>query len=498
LSRKSSTLVLSPELSGKVFVRSISSGRLIAEFVLRGNQDLTLALEPGEYRIQLNQDENSLLTQITLKNGDSIRIKADQFEQTHREISAVRGDQPEENVDLVNINIRIANPFTDIFEEEKDDEALFHLENLDGHPELSFLSGGVTRLMNLPVVPGFMPPEHTLVSLSPLLGWEKSIIGAQLAAIGASSDHGVFGGQIAGIFAISKGDFIGGQLSGIFSKHQGDFLGAQLAGVFNHNGQNFIGAQLSGVFNYGTQTFLGAQLSGIFNRNEGEMKGAQIAGILNLSGDMRGLQLSGILNGAQELTGAQIGLINIADEAQGSLQLGLINVIGKGEGLPIGLINIGYDMGISYQGFSLNDYLHHELSFRTATTTLNFSYLLPIEGDNQSFLTKIALGYRGKLFQQILGVDVLGDIKVGLYSDEANWRDGSQLWNYGSLNPYLSLETSFQFGFFAVTLGLENGWYLPGNSSQSYRERQTSASWYLDAGGDHFIGSNPYFAIRLF
>jgi hypothetical protein len=492
LSFKSSTLVLSADVKGKVFVRN-QDGLLIAEFFLRGDTDLTLALEPGQYRVQLIQDSETMVTRVNLDQGGSIRLSPAQFQEQRREVNTVRGGETEEPEDLVNINIRIPNPFIDLFDEEPQETIVG-----EGEEGLSFLSGGVTTIINFPVVPGFLPPEHTMASFSPLIGWEKSILGAQLAAIGASADQGVFGAQMAGIYTLSQGDFIGGQTSGVFARHEGDFLGSQISGIFVENRSNFVGGQVAGVYSTNGGDFLGAQTSGIFNRNDGELKGAQLAGIFNLAADLRGVQIAGILNRATTLMGAQIGLINIAEEAQGSLQLGLINIIGSGNGLPIGLINIGYDMGFSYQTYGLGDYWHNEITFRTASTTFSMAYAMPVDGDPQEFFTKLSLGFRSKVAEDILGIRILGDLKFGLYADLANWSETGNIWHYSTLNPYLSTETSLQVGFIALTLGLENGWFIPTASSTDHQDRQQNAFWSLDLGKGHRWGAQPYLAFRLF
>jgi hypothetical protein len=325
----SAGLVIDERISGRLSIRD-RSDYLVAEITKTAGRSMELGLEPGVYRITLQQGNVYSRAEITLIQDSRAALNP------------------------ADVSIVAAPPSTARGEGEPDPA---------GEPEkaipvdFQFVPGmgifGFNRRAN----------SHILFGLFGAMG--HNLRGFGLSPIGLINTGYVRGVQVSGLFNFIGGSLDGVQLSGIlFNLTQGDVRGAQVNGLFNYTGGSLDGIQMGGViFNLTQGDVRGAQTSVIFNYAGGGMGGFQIAPGFNLAQkDVRGVQAGGIFNytggdmdGIQiapvfNLTrggfrGLQMGLVNYSDESGddgegGGVRVGLINISKNEKVVPVGLINI--------------------------------------------------------------------------------------------------------------------------------------------------------------
>ncbi len=182
--------------------------------------------------------------------------------------------------------------------------------------------------------------------------------------------------QAAGLFNVVNGKGGVAQLSGLSNAVTRSMDGFQFASVYNYVGKGFSGFQLSVLANrideygVGVQTGLlanssknltGVQLPALVNVVNNDLDGLQL-GVFNYIGNKKStvyrnfhffwLQVGAINRAIQNSDGVQVGLINWGSDI-GFSQFGVINISRKVPEYPVGFLNIGVDAE-SFPRFSFN------------------------------------------------------------------------------------------------------------------------------------------------
>jgi len=270
-------LVISPDLSGRFYVRD-DSGRLVVELRHAPGKALELGLEPGTYGIRLDTGSAQLATRAVLAEGKRVTLRRADFGAAPAgEPVATRGDAPMRSVPF---NFSLWHPVSIVGEGEPAEVAL----------SLNFFYGRIAELRGFEL--GLGVNQET---------WDMT--GAQVGMVN------VVGGEVRGV------------QYGLASWASGDAVGYQ-AGLLSNTGGRFSGYQEGWV----------ASLAG------GDLEGLQLAGVFAYTaGEVRGVQLSPVTI-ASSLQGAQVGVVNVVDRAA-PVQVGVVNVAGSA-GVPVGVVNV--------------------------------------------------------------------------------------------------------------------------------------------------------------
>ena len=299
----SASLYIAEDLTGRISIRD-DNDFLVAELTKVGQRPMQLGLEPGQYRIILQQGNNFYRADITLSENRRTTLNMRDFQR----IAAASGDRSRGD---------------DLTEDNESEDTLV----------IPF---------NLQFIPGF--------NMFGLFGhsWQKSTSNV-LIGVFVGIGHNINGFGAASIGLVNSGNVNGVQTSGIFNFAYGEFNGLQAAGILNIVRNGFSGLQAAGIMNFALGDVNHLQVAGITNIAWGSVKGSQIGGIANFAGEINGLQLSGILNVNNGGKGVMIGLVNISSSE---------------DIVPIGLINITKG-GILHPAIYVDDMLFTNLSFRS-------------------------------------------------------------------------------------------------------------------------------------
>jgi hypothetical protein len=309
-------LVLARELSGRIYIRD-ASGRLVVELHKEPTYPVELGLEPGSYRVVLDNDGRISEGTFDLAGNGRVELSADQLKPVAPLVSTRRGD-----------------------------------ESLQPAPAVApFFAAGPAPArhyrhvsFDLVLAPGFRmsgdtgePVEHGFVL--GIVGHSDSLRGAQLSLAGNIAQDRVVGAQVGGAFALSYGPVRGAQL-GAYNMAMSGLRGAQVGWIANVARGPVQGAQVSMV-NIANGPTRGAQV-GLVNVEKGDLDGAQI-GLVNVdkpTTQSRGAQI-GLVNatgGTGARTASSIGLVNVANKQRG-VQVGLVNVVDEIDGVQVGLVS---------------------------------------------------------------------------------------------------------------------------------------------------------------
>ncbi len=288
LRESTATLELAADIRGRVFIRD-QRGNLEAELHKpRGSGTIALALEPGFYRITVDDGAKLWRASIRVTEGDAALIDQNALTVIEAETTTLRGDPgpppppapitPPPKPTLVPFNLGLTSE---------------HSLNANHRP------GPLTNLVSISIVTG-----------------KVAYVQGIAAAIGATT--------------VSK------KLSG-----------AQFAvGVANLEGEG-SGLQASVGLSIAHMPLVGAQTSLVANVARTELHGTQFTGIFNYANQLHGVQIAGIANHAREAHGLQFGFVNTSGTLRGA-SFGVINVTsGRVEGLQFGLINFADDADVS-------------------------------------------------------------------------------------------------------------------------------------------------------
>lgn len=399
LRETSATLVLGPDLGGRVFVRD-EDGRLVVEVRKLQGQSMSLALEPGVYDITLQVDDGLKGGQVAMVHGDSIGLNPEAFRPIEGEVNRVRGDtqpQPKPKSTTLEIQGRDGQPRVKVDITLDPSRLIERWGPMMGLPGVH--GGGVQgesawEELGEEVDPGYGTSieayESTLKAYeanqdaleanrrayeATLEAYEDTVnaeLDAQerqaheeaphldedddeelIASIpGGYSSHESYEYDGGDARAISVGvaprvHALNGIQVGLFAARvHGPAQGLQLS-LFNNSVLGPMeGLQANTLSNTIMGPLEGLQLAGLVNNVHGPVEGMQAAGLVNnVSGPMEGVQAAGLVNSASgAISGLQAaGLVNNAyGPMEGVQAAGLVNrAAGGGEGLQAaGLVNV--------------------------------------------------------------------------------------------------------------------------------------------------------------
>lgn len=285
LRQSTATVELAADIGGRVFIRD-QHGNLEAELHKpKGAGTVALALEPGNYRITVDDGQRVWRASLRVADGDAAVLNSSDLKVIEAERTTLRGgstpkpDEPErEPAKLVPFNIGVT-------------------------PALS---------TNAEHAPAAVKNQGSIS-----FGYNKvAEIGGADIALGAST--------------------ITTRLEGV-----------QLAGGAVRLEGGGYGLQGAAGLTFAEEPFTGVQWSAIANTSKTYLRGAQMTGLFNYANHLRGAQLGAIANHANDAVGLQVGMVNTSGLLQGA-SFGLINVTrGRVDGLQFGLINFADDADVS-------------------------------------------------------------------------------------------------------------------------------------------------------
>ncbi len=351
----SALMVLAPDMGGRLFIRD-RRGHLVAEINKQQGRAISLGLEPGTFKVTLEDRGRLRRGTVRLADRKQTLVKlamlgqAEALEQTRGRGSADASLQARAGPPFVRpVSISL---FPGLSSNGKDATRAINYFALNWIAEyggglrgLELSLGGAVRMLDVSGVQLSMGFHHVLghlrgLQLTLAYNWVgRGVRGWQLSGGLNGAGAGVYGVQLNMGANWAGGPVKGVQLSGAFNGARGALDGVQFNMGANWAGGPVTGAQLAGAVNVATAGATGLQLSGAFNL-AGKMTGAQLATAINLAGQAHGFQLSGGLNIARELSGFQLSPANLARGQTRGVQLGLINIAGPSTGLQLGLINI--------------------------------------------------------------------------------------------------------------------------------------------------------------
>ena len=464
----SAGLVFSEGISGRISIRD-SSDFLVAELTKMAGKPIELGLEPGLYRITLQQGDNYYRTEQSLTENRRAVLTLSNFSLiAAAESSRRRGDE--------------------FIESDAGDDV-------------------PVRVMSLQLLPGFDVLGHSrekatnnfIFGLFIAMGHNINGIGA--ASIGLINTGYVHGVQASGIFNMADGHIRGVQEAGIFNYAGGDVWGVQSSGVFNYAGGGFIGIQGSGVFNFAGGDSQGIQASGIFNYLEGSFRGLEASGIFNYAeGSVNGLQASGIFNLAGELHGMQTSLVNVNSGGSG-VMIGLVNVSKSEEIVPFGLVNVMKN-GLMHGAIYIDDMLFTNVSFRSGTKHFYSVFSVGTRGDrymgsgDSLLAVRSGFGFEIPIRKFFINIDLMSGSIINLVTLKDDYKsfekavkesaDGDNVywddWNSATYTLQLRLIGGYKF---FEHLGIFSGF----SYNYFYRYRNTNPDP-RDLGGLFLGGSN--------
>lgn len=348
-----SRMTLGPYVSGRLFVRSLSSPEqpLVAEVSKSPGKPMTLALSPGRYRVSMVEAGRRFTSVIEVEDFQEVTLAWAHFEEGTVENTVVRGSRP--------------------------------LPGASG-------ASAESKTQDLYAPVGLYLGHEMLLPQSGQ--WVNDFA---LAAL-ASRVRRVNVMQVSGVFSFLHEDLMGLQASGVFGMVMGRVEGFQFSGVFNYTGGEMSGFQAAGVLNVGRQ-----------------VDGFQAAGTVNVAiADVNGFQVSGIYNQSRDLEGFQVGLVNVARDVEG-IQVGLVNVARERNGLVLGLVNIQEDgllhgqmwydgAGWGYAGFQSGTRHFYTLIYGAADV-IDLQ-----QGRTADLGGGLGLGFHGDISPLFLEVDISG------------------------------------------------------------------------------------------
>ncbi len=370
----SAGLVLAEDLTGRLHVRD-ADGTLVVEVEKPAGRNIELGLEPGDYRVILDQEGQFYGAKLTLTDGKRMELALTSLNQIATELTAARGDQlpaarpvvsPLDDPSAVykEFSFSIIPGMGTNGRADENTISKFSLNlslgrnrGLDGGLEVGGIGNwSLGDVKGCQIAGGINLVEGNAeaVQISGLLnrvwgdgpgvqisGLVNSVAGefngVQLAVLANIVEGSGGKAMISGFGNYIAGDLKGTQLAGTINVGRGDIVGAQLAGSVNVAMKRLSGAQLAGAFNY-TERFVGLQLSGGMNLCNDFADGAQIGGACNYARDLHGLQLA-VINITGKADGHQVGVVNVARHVTGT-QVGLVNIANQVDGAPIGIINL--------------------------------------------------------------------------------------------------------------------------------------------------------------
>jgi len=391
----SAALAFDEKLTGRLSIRD-SSDHLIAEITKTAARPLELGLEPGSYRITLQQGETLSRAQVTLVEGKRALVAAKDFTPISGTPARLRGDGEEEE------------------ETQQTENTLY-----------TFFYNNVSEPFPFPLI-GFINVAR---------GNHK---GAQLGFI--NTNTGSFDGLQAAFVNTTAGDLKGLQ-AGFINTTAGDVRGAQ-SGFINTTAGGIKGAQF-GFINT-TLDLNGAQFG--FVNTTPALNGAQFGFVNTAKKESRGLQMGFINTSAQKLNGAQIGFINYADSIE--------------DGVPLGFISIVRHGGYRAVEYSFSEFFPVTAGFKLGVeklyTSFLFGYNPSVEFDKKHLAFGLGLGSIIPITDIFFINPEINSMSTFSWINGVFWdQDNGVSWEEGNASVY-SLVPYFGFKFakhFSVVAG---------------------------------------------
>jgi len=310
----SAALAFDEKITGRLSIRD-SSDHLIAEINKTAARPLELGLEPGSYRITLQQGETLSRAQVTLVEGKRALVAQKDFTAISGTPARLRGDEEEKT-------------------EERTPEQTNQL--------YTFFYNNVSEPFPFPLF-GFVNIHR------------ENYRGAQF-----------------GFFNRNTGTLSGSQL-GFVNTVEGDTRGVQ-AGFINTTVGDIKGAQF-GFVNTAADDLLGAQF-GFVNTAAGNTKGGQ-HGFVNTTSAFTGAQVGFVNTTAKESCGIQAGFVNISAQKITGVQIGFVNYADSVEnGVPVGFISIVKHGGYRAVEASFSEFYPVTMGFKIGVEKLYTSFFV--------------------------------------------------------------------------------------------------------------------------
>ena len=329
LKETSASLILGEDVTGRVSIRD-GSDYLIAEITKANQKQMELGLEPGVYRITVQQGDRFYRTEVTLTKEAKTPVVMAQFKPVTATPGVPRGDVPGETL--------------------SEDERLLEeaRKNMNRNQETTAAVPEVQiqEPADYPVEAvkfQFIPDSWTGRKPSKK---QNSFLFGLVAADGFILN----GIGIGGIAVTNYGEVNGLQVAFVYTKADGPMTGIQTA----------LGASVANDRVHGVQAAMVANIAG---KN---VDGLQ-AGFFNMVGkDMKGLQ-TGFINWVSGSNlGLQAGLVNYSGTGGFGFQMGLVNVSMNPNSVPLGLINF-VKGGIFHPAVHMDDMQFVNVSLRTGS-----------------------------------------------------------------------------------------------------------------------------------
>ncbi|MDR1248384.1 MAG: caspase family protein [Treponema sp.] len=447
----SAGLIIDGGISGRLSIRD-RSDYLVAEITKTQGHSMELGLEPGMYRITLQQGNAYFRAEVTLSQDSRATLSPADFIAVAAPSSTARGEgEPDaEPEKVIPVDLQFA-PRLGIFgfNSGATNYVLFGVLGAAGH--------------NLR---GFGLSAIGLINTGDVLGFQASALfnytggkldGIQMSAIFNLTQSNAQGAvQASGIFNYAGGKLDGIQMSGVFNLAQGDARGGQASGIFNYAGGSRDGVQLGGILNLTQGTVQGSQIGGIFNYSGGGMNGIQLGGIFNMTrGGFQGIQ-TGLVNYSGESSDGEEG---------GGLSIGLVNISKNEKVVPIGLVNIVKN-GVFHPAIWYDDMRFLNLGLRSGSKYFYsiFSVGIQDEGfDDSLLISRGGLGGEIPLGRSFINLDVTAGSMI----------DRKEIDNNGNLLLQARLSGGFKlFEHMGIFGGVSYNWFLIFNDT--FRDRADS------------------------
>lgn len=453
------TITFPVGMKGKVTVRDIAN-KLVAEVQKTPEQELTLGVDEGYYKVSWENGVTLLETNALVDEPRNYPLFTGSFQQVDRKATQKRGEgNLEQGVAWALVGFRL------IGEEDKD------------RLSLSVLGGQSPRL------DGMMFGLFYNAAGAPSSGFQGSLFSNSIGG-----DYNGFQGT-AGVNRVS-GDLIGMQSGGVFNEVSGRLSGLQL-GLVNHVGQTLNLGQV-----------------GMVNVLDGDGKYAQLGYWNQANAGFTGVQLGVVANIAKAITGVQLGLFNYSEEQTG-VQIGIVNVSKKLTGLPIGLIDIQFNgqnhidqvfglTGGSWETLNKDlssttvlrfgsEYFYKYFSFQTRLAYSGTNEVLPALG------LGAGLGLRVPVFFPGLAVHLDGGTNYTRSDYQLDLRADPGFWN--RFVPQFRTFATWSFG---PSFGIVAGWEHPIQTKHFHSTFSTDNKLEVKTDwGNLYVSNRPFLGVQL-
>ncbi|KIG14760.1 hypothetical protein DB30_06346 [Enhygromyxa salina] len=336
LRKTSAKLEISGAVSGRIYVRD-RRGNLVAElFKPKGAGPITLALEPGNYAITIDDGHNLHRAEVEVRSGKTETLEVAGLVGIPLEGTRLRGDP------VADPRGRPPPP-------------------LGGYREVPF-NIGVSRGSELNTA---HRPDKIRNRFS--------------VSLGATHAAAIDGFQL-GIGAVGATDYVNGVQAAV---------GAAVSTGPMNGIQSALGATIA------SDDLRGVQTATVALGRE-RVNGLQVGFALSYAKHLRGVQL-GAVNYVEDAKGVQIGMLNLSRGAIKGVQIGLINYADEADA-SIGLVAVSKKHGVWFDLWTSDTQLiHAAVKFRARKTYSFFTAGIHPLGDDNSRSLSAGFGFGGPL-----------------------------------------------------------------------------------------------------